>query len=345
MTTDFRGWTALITDALAGRDLSQSDAAAAMATILDGDATSAQIAGFLVAMNSKGVVAPELVGMLDAALAASPVVPLSDDERSRAIDIVGTGGDGSHSINVSTMAALVAAGAGVAVCKHGNRSASSKCGAADVLEALGLNLDVRPEQVAASVREAGFGFCFAQAFHPAFRHAGPPRREMGIPTVFNLIGPMANPGRVERQVIGIADPVVARPMLEALAERGLRSAWIVHGSGLDEITTTGSTEVLSLNAGTITRFTIESAALGLPLATAEQLSGGDREGNADVVRRVLGGEHGPYRDVVVLNAAAALVVAGVAGDLPEAMASASAAIDDGRAQGALDAAVRISQRT
>ncbi|NQY56824.1 MAG: anthranilate phosphoribosyltransferase [Ilumatobacteraceae bacterium] len=344
MTTNFRGWTALITDALAGRDLDESDAAAAMATILDGDATPAQIAGFLVAMKSKGVVATELVGMLDAALAASPVVPLSDDERSRAIDVVGTGGDGSHSINVSTMAALVAAGAGVPICKHGNRSASSKCGTADVLETLGLNIELRPEQVAASVREAGFGFCFAPAFHPAFRHAGPPRRELGIPTAFNLIGPMANPGRVQRQVIGVADPGVARSMLEALAERGLRSAWIVHGSGLDEITTTGPTEVLSLHAGTITAFTIEPAALGIPLVTADQLRGGDREENAEVVRRVLGGEHGPHRDVVVLNAAAALVVAGVAEDLPEAMTSAAAAIDDGRALHTLDAAVRVSHR-
>ncbi|MEO1058308.1 MAG: anthranilate phosphoribosyltransferase, partial [Actinomycetota bacterium] len=202
MEASFRGWPAVIAGLLARRDLDESEAAVTMATILEGDATPAQIAGFLVALRSKGVVAGELVGMLDAALAASPVVPLTDDERSRAVDVVGTGGDGSHSINVSTMAALVVAGAGVPVCKHGNRSASSKCGTADVLEALGLTIELRPEQVAACVREAGFGFCFAPAFHPAFRHAGPPRRELGIPTAFNLLGPMANPGRVHRQLIG-----------------------------------------------------------------------------------------------------------------------------------------------
>ncbi len=344
MEVSFRGWPAVIAELLAGRDLDESDAAVTMATILEGDATPAQIAGFLVALRSKGVVAAELAGMLDAALAASPVVPLTDDERSRAVDVVGTGGDGSHSINVSTMAALVVAGAGVPVCKHGNRSASSKCGTADVLEALGLTIELRPEQVAACVREAGFGFCFAPAFHPAFRHAGPPRRELGIPTAFNLLGPMANPGRVHRQLIGVADPTVAEPMLNALAERGLRSAWVVHGSGFDEITTTGPTEVLSLHAGTITRFTIEPAALGIPLATPDQLRGGDLAENAAVVRSVLGGEHGAHRDVVVLNAAAALVVAGVAEDLPAGMQLAATAIDDGRAAHTLDTAVHVSQR-
>ncbi|MEM9515336.1 MAG: anthranilate phosphoribosyltransferase [Actinomycetota bacterium] len=344
MEASFRGWPAVIGELLAGRDLDESEAAVTMATILEGDATPAQIAGFLVALRSKGVVAGELVGMLDAALAASPVVPLTDDERSRAVDVVGTGGDGSHSINVSTMTALVVAGAGVPVCKHGNRSASSRCGTADVLEALGLTIELRPEQVAACVREAGFGFCFAPAFHPAFRHAGPPRRELGIPTAFNLLGPMANPGRVHRQLIGVADPSVAEPMLNALAERGLRSAWVVHGSGLDEITTTGPTDVLSLHAGTITRFTIEPAALGIPLATAEQLRGGDLDENAGVVRAVLGGEHGAHRDVVVLNAAAALMVAGVAEDLPAGMQLAAAAIDDGRAAHTLDTAIRVSQR-
>ena len=342
---EFRGWPAVLADLVAGRDLSEHDAGSTMSTILAGEATDAQIAGYLVAMRAKGVHAAELVGMLDAALDASPRVPLDDDERDRAIDVVGTGGDGTRSINVSTMAAIVAAAAGAPVCKHGNRSASSHCGAADVLEALGVAIEQSPEGVARGVREAGIGFCYAPSFHPAFRHAGPPRRQLGIPTVFNMIGPMANPGRVRRQLIGVAEPTVANPMLAALAERGLRSAWIVHGSGLDELTTTGDTTVLELRDGATRSFVVDATAFGLRRATVDELAGVDLDGNVTAVRNVFEGAKGAHRDIVVLNAGAALVVAGLVEELGDGIAAAAAVIDDGGAARVLDSMVRISNDT
>ncbi len=216
-----RTWSELIGDLIAGRDLTGADASAAMRMILTDEATSAQIAGFVVALRAKGENAAELSGLLDAVLAQAKLVPLTDDERARAIDIVGTGGDGAHSINVSTMAALVVAGAGVPVCKHGARSASSKCGTADVLEQLGVVIEQSPEGVAECVRQAGIGFCFAPAFHAAFKASAQPRRELGVPTAFNLIGPMANPGRVRRQLIGVAEPRFAGAMVDALQQHGL----------------------------------------------------------------------------------------------------------------------------
>jgi anthranilate phosphoribosyltransferase len=337
------GWPGVLATLLAGHDLSEAAAAAAMSTILAGEATPAQIAGFVVALRAKGETATELGGLLRAALEEATIVPLTETERDAAIDVVGTGGDGSNSVNVSTMAALVVAGAGVPVCKHGNRSASSRCGTADVLEVLGVAIEQPAEGVAACVREAGIGFCLAPAFHPAFRHAGPPRRELGIPTVFNLIGPMANPGRVRRQLIGVADPRFAAPMLETLRDEGLTAAWVVHGDGFDELTTTGRSEVHELRDGEIRTFDVDARDLGLAPAVAAEIQGGDPEENAAIVRRVLGGEPGPHRDIVVLNAGAALVVADHAADLGAGMALAAAAIDDGRAAGALDALVRTSQ--
>lgn len=337
------GWPALLSGLLDGRDLDPAAASDVMATILAGDATAAQIAGFVVALRSKVETSAELAAMLDAAMDEAAIVPLTDAERSAAIDVVGTGGDGSHSINVSTMAALVVAGAGVPVCKHGNRSASSKCGTADVLELLGVAIEQTPDGVAACVREAGIGFCFAPMFHPAFRFAGPPRREMGIPTVFNLLGPMANPGRIERQLIGVADPSVARPMVEALAARGLTDAWVVHGDGLDELTTTSTSDVVQLRDGRVSTFTVDPADLGLRAASRDDLRGGAPDENADAVRRVLGGAAGPHRDIVVLNAAAALVVAGRADDVEAGLALAADAIDSGAAAAALESLVRVSQ--
>ena len=235
----FHDWPTVMSTLVAGGDLDAPTAGSVMTTILRGDATAAQIGGFLVALRAKGESVEELAGLLEATLHEATFVPLTDDERANCLDIVGTGGDGSHSVNVSTMAALVAAGAGVPVCKHGNRSASSKCGTADVLEVLGVAIELHADGVAACVREAGIGFCFAPMFHPAFRFAGPPRREIGIPTVFNLLGPMANPGRVKRQLIGVADPQFAEPMIETLERQGLTDAWVVHGDGMDELTTTG----------------------------------------------------------------------------------------------------------
>jgi anthranilate phosphoribosyltransferase len=340
---DLGGWPALIGELIAGRDLNRDQTGAALSDILLGDATPAQIAGFLVALRAKGESADELAGLLSVAMSEASIVPLTDDERERCVDVVGTGGDGSHSINVSTMAAIVTAAAGAPVCKHGNRSASSKAGTADVFELLGVELELSPDGVARCVREAGIGFCFAPAFHPAFRFAGAPRREMGVPTVFNLLGPMANPGRVQRQLIGVADPTFARPMVEALAAQGLTAAWVVHGGGLDELTTTGSSTVLALHGGVVEEFTVDPQALGLAPAVAADLRGGGPEDNADAVRRVLAGDLGPHRDIVLLNAGAALVVAGKVDDIAAGIELAGAAIDDGRAESTLAKMAAVSQ--
>ncbi len=337
------GWSGVINTLISGTDISAAAAGAALSEILLGDATPAQIAGFVVALRAKGESVDELDGLLAAAMAEAKIVPLTDEERSGSVDIVGTGGDGSNSVNVSTMAALVTAAAGAPVCKHGNRSASSRTGAADVLELLGVAIEQTPEGVAACVRETGIGFCFAPSFHPAFRYAGAPRREMGVSTVFNLLGPMANPGRVRNQLIGVADPAYAMPMLGALERQGVTRAWVVHGAGLDELTTTGVSNVWALADGAIVEFTVDPTAYGLAAATADDLRGGEPAENADAVQRVLAGESGPHRNVVVLNAGAALVVAGQAEDLMSGLALASAAIDDGRASKTLADFVRVSQ--
>ncbi len=329
---------------LDGRNLDPTTARVAMDTILSGDATPAQIVGFVVALRAKGESAGELSGLLDAVLAAATEVPLSKDLQDRAIDIVGTGGDHSHSINVSTMAAIVTAGAGVPVCKHGNRAASSQCGTADVLEALGVVIDLGPAGVAACLERAGIGFCLAPRYHPAFRFAGPPRREIGVPTVFNLLGPMANPARVRHQLIGVADARFAPQMLDTLRAHGSTSAWVVHGNGLDELSTTGISEVIALEHGEIRGFQVDPTTLGLAPASAEDLRGGDPHHNAAVVRSVLSGQRGAHRDVVVLNAAAALLVAGVAGDLETGLQMACASIDQGRAAEALDQLIAESGR-
>jgi anthranilate phosphoribosyltransferase len=228
------------------------------------------------------------------------------------------------------------------VCKHGNRSASSKAGTADVLEALGVRLEQTPDTVAACVREAGIGFCFAPVFHAAFRFAGPPRRELGVPTAFNLLGPMANPGRVRRQLIGVADPALAPTMVRTLRRHGLSRAWVVHGDGLDELTTTGPSTVIELADGVVFESTVDPGAYGLAPASRADLVGGTAEDNARVVRRVLEGAPGPHRDIVVLNAAAAIVVGGLAADLGDGVDRAVAAIDGGSAAAALDGLVRRS---
>jgi len=340
---DLGGWPALLTLLLDRQDLPAASAREAMSTILAGDATPAQLIGFVVALRAKGETGEELAGLLDAVLGAASIVPLSDDLRSRAVDIVGTGGDRSHSVNVSTMAALVVAGAGVPVCKHGSRGASSLCGAADVLEELGVVIELEPEGVLRCIEETGMGFCFAQKFHPAFRFAGPSRREIGIPTVFNLLGPMANPGRIRRQMIGVANPEVAERMLASLRIHGASKVWIVHGNGLDELSTTGPSSVLSLEDGEVRSFEIDPLVLGLAPTISEQLVGGDRAHNAEVVRRVLGGEHGPHRDIVLLNASAGLVVAGVAEHLAEGLVLATNSIDSGAAAETLRSFVEVSQ--
>jgi anthranilate phosphoribosyltransferase len=281
--------------------------------------------------------------MVDAMHAASTRVEI--DTSGPVIDIVGTGGDRAHTINVSTISALVVAGAGGRVCKHGNRAASSACGAADLLEALGVAIELGPVGVAACVAEAGIGFCYAPRYHPAMRHAGPSRRDLGIPTAFNILGPMSNPGSVRRYLIGVADERMSTRMAEVLRAEGVERALIVHGGdGLDELTTTGVSNVVELHDGELTAWTVEPLDLGLPRADREDLVGGDAHTNADLARRVLAGEHGPHRDIITLNAGAALLAAGLVDDLPSGMAAARASIDGGHAVGALATLVEVSQR-
>jgi anthranilate phosphoribosyltransferase len=342
--TDFEGaggWPAVLGPLTQGRDLSAAAARGAMDEILAGNATSAQIAGLIVALRLKGETVEELAGLLDAMAAAAERVELPSLDG--VVDIVGTGGDRSHSVNVSTMAALVVAGAGVPVCKHGNRAASSRSGSADLLEALGVNLELDAAGVARCVADAGIGFCFAPRFHPAMRHAGPTRKELGVPTVFNVLGPLANPAGVRRQVVGVADGSLAERVALVLVARGAERALVVHGDdGLDELTTTTTSTIVEVVDGEVVRTTVDPEALGLPLVAPEALVGGDAEANAAVARRVLAGEPGPARDVVLLNAAAGLVAAGRAFDLADGIAQSATAIDSGAGQLALDRLVEAS---
>ncbi len=338
------GWRTVLGRLTSGGDLTHDEARAAMAEILAGAASPAQIAGFAVALRMKGETVDELDGLLDAMLGVAALVEVPLEMQSRLLDVVGTGGDRSHSINVSTLAAIVVAGTGVPVCKHGNRAASSSCGAADLLEALGVNLGLDAEGVARCIVGAGIGFCFAPNFHPALRHAGPPRRELGIPTAFNFLGPLANPARARRQLVGVSDASMAERMLGVLAARGSEHVLLVHGhDGLDELTTTTTSTVHELEDGAVRTWILDPADVGLPLAKPEDLRGGDPATNAAIARAVLGGERGPARDVVVLNAGAALVAAGTAVAVADGMAQAEAAIDDGRAAAALDRLVAASQ--
>jgi anthranilate phosphoribosyltransferase len=332
---DFGGWPGILRELTAGRDLTADQAAAAMADILDGGATSAQIAGFIVSLRMKRETVEELSGLLRSMLAASGTVPLADI--TGVVDVVGTGGDGHDSINVSTLASLVVAGAGGRVCKHGNRSASSACGAADLLEELGVVIDLDGAGVAACIEASGMGFCFAPTFHASMRHAGPTRRELGVPTVFNSLGPMANPARVRCQVVGVSDPAMSERMAQVLAANGSERVLIVHGhDGLDELSTTGPSTVHELRDGVITAYEVDPAELGLPRATLADLRGGGPPVNAGHARSVLAGDAGPHRDIVVLNAAAGLVAAGLADDLATGIELAAGAIDSGAAAKVLD---------
>ena len=334
------GWPSVLGSLTARQDLDAKVAEAAMAAILDGDATPAQIAGFIIALRMKGETVEELSGLLRSMLAASDRVELDPDGM---IDIVGTGGDRHHSINVSTLAALVVAGAGGRVCKHGNRAASSSCGSADLLEALGVVIELGPAGVARCVARAGIGFCFAPRFHPSMRHAGPTRRELGVPTVFNFLGPLANPARVRRYVVGVSDAAMAERMARVLADQGAERAWIVHGGdGLDEITTTTGTNVVEVDGGEVRTLAVDPGAFGIGPASLVDLRGGDPAVNAGLAQRVLAGDAGHHRDIVVLNAAAGLVVAGIAADMAEGVEAARASIDDGRAATTLDLLVAES---
>ena len=337
------GWPVVLGTLLDGGALSRGQAHATMAEILDGAASPAQIAAFVVALRMKGETVEELVGMVEAMLAASTRVEI--DLSGPVIDVVGTGGDRAHTINVSTLSSLVVAGAGGRVCKHGNRAASSACGAADLLEVLGVAIELGPVGVAACVAEAGMGFCFAPRYHPAMRHAGPSRRDLGIPTAFNILGPLSNPGRVQRYLIGVADLRMAERMAGVLHANGAKRALIVHGGdGLDELTTTGPSTVVELAEGTVHTWEVRPEELGLPLVDREDLVGGDANVNADLARRVLAGEPGAHRDIILLNAGAGLVAAGLVADLPAGIERSRASIDTGAAASALAALVEVSQR-
>jgi anthranilate phosphoribosyltransferase len=334
----------MIADALAriadGRDLTRDEARAVMDEVMRGEATPAQIGGLLVGLRAKGETVDEITGFAEAM--REHVVPVRPT-RTQLVDVVGTGGDGAHTINISTAAAIVAASAGAGVAKHGNRAASSACGSADVLEALGLVLELPPERIAASIDEHGFGFMFARAHHPAMRHAAPVRQELGTRTVFNVLGPLANPAGARDGVFGVYAPELARTYAEALAGLGARRALVVHGAGgVDELTPSGPSLVVEVSEGRITEWQLDPSALGLAPSDPSQLRGGDAAENAAAIRRVLDGERGGRRDAIVLNAGAALVAAGVDETLRDGVATAAAAIDDGAAGAVLVRLVEFS---
>jgi anthranilate phosphoribosyltransferase len=329
---------------LAGESLTAGQAEAVLDLILDEGATPAQIAAFMVALRVKGETVEEMTGMVRALLAhARPCVVAGE-----VVDLVGTGGDRLASINVTTLAAFITAGAGVKVCKHGNRAASSSVGTADVLEALGVAIDLDGPGVDRCVAEAGMGFCLAPAFHPALKTVGPVRRELGIPTVFNFLGPLANPAGARRQLVGVSDPAMAPKMAGVLGATGSRRAMVLFADdGLDELSVTGPATVIELEGDgegdyDLVTSRVDPAALGFAPATLADLRGGDAAFNAEAIRRVLDGAPGPHRDIGVLNAAAALVVAGAAPDLPAGIAAAGQALDEGRARAVLDALVTVS---
>ncbi|HEV3473462.1 MAG TPA: anthranilate phosphoribosyltransferase, partial [Actinomycetota bacterium] len=305
-------WPAVLSTLLGGRDLSEEQATAAMTEIMEGAATPAQVAGFVVALRAKGETADELTGLVRAMRAFSDKVEVSGD----VLDTCGTGGDRAGTFNVSTAAALVCAGAGVKVAKHGNRAASSRCGSADVLEALGVRIDLPPDDVAECIATVGIGFCFAPVFHPAMRHAAAPRKELGVATIFNFLGPLTNPAGATRQALGVADPRMVDLMVDTLGRLGSKHVIAFHGSdGLDELSISGPSQVVELKQGAVRRWWLDPEEFGIAAAPVEALAGGTADENARAIRTVLGGEAGPKRDVVALNAAAGLLAAGRAHDV------------------------------
>jgi anthranilate phosphoribosyltransferase len=312
------------------QNLTVDEAEAAMTIIMDGQATDAQIGGYLIGLRMKGETVDEITGSARSMRAHAAPITLNINSEDL-LDTAGTGGDGAHTFNISTAAAFVIAGTGRKVAKHGNRAASSKCGSADVLAELGVNLDLTPEQVGGCIDEVGIGFLFAPKFHPAMKHAIGPRRQLGQRTIFNLLGPLTNPAGATHQVIGVFDPELTQPMAEVLGELGGRAAMVVHGhGGLDELTTAGPNRISHLKDGQVETYEMDAADLGLKRAAPEDLRGGEPEENARMLRALLSGEdETPRRDVVVLNAAAAL--ASESGDFPAAIAEAQQALDSGAA--------------
>jgi anthranilate phosphoribosyltransferase len=323
------------------QDLTTDEAAAAMDEIMEGRAQPAQIAGLLIALAMKGERPAEIVGLARTMRARATKLSRVPED---VFDTCGTGGDRAHTFNVSTIAALVVAASGVRVAKHGNRSVSSRCGSADLFEALGVNVAAPPPVVERCLLEAGIAFFFAPTFHPSMRHAGPTRKDLGVRTAFNLLGPLTNPAGASRQLVGVPRPELTELVARSLSLLGARRAWVVHGAdGLDEISTTGYTKVSECRDGAVNTFYLHPSDVGVPKATPESLTGGDAGANAQVARDVLAGGRGPARDIVLMNSAASLLIAGAAADLGEGMKMAEAAIDEGRAAAVLDRLVRASQ--
>ena len=330
---------ALIAKVATGASLTREEAASAFDRMMSGEATPSQMGGLLMALRVRGETVDEITGAVTTMRAKMLGVQAPAD----AIDVVGTGGDASGSFNISTCAAFIVAGAGVPVAKHGNRALSSKSGAADVLSALGVKIDLNAAQVGKCIREAGIGFMFAPAHHPAMKNVGPTRVELGTRTIFNLLGPLSNPASVKRQMIGTFSKHWVEPMAQVLKNLGSETVWVVHGSdGLDEITTSGPSSVAALEKGNIRTFEISPDDVGLPRAKPEALRGGDAEHNAKALLDVLKGKEGPFRDVAILNAAAALVVAGKAKDLREGAKLAEKSINSSEAEGSLDRLIAVS---
>ena len=337
--TDF--WPATLSRLLAREDLDTPVATDAMRRIMSGEATPAQIAAFVVALRAKGETSAEVAGLAAAMLELAPTV----ETPGPVVDTCGTGGDRAGTINVSTIAAIVAAGAGAVVAKHGNRAASSRCGSADLLEALGVKVALPPDGVSRCLAECGIGFMFAPVFHSAMAHAAGPRKEMGIPTVFNFLGPLTNPARPASQIVGVADARMQPVLAGVLAQRGTRAYVVRGGDGIDEITLTGPTEIRDVKEGTVEATSLDPTSLGLTLVAPEALAGGDPAHNAAVARSVLRGEPGPARDIVSLNASAALTVAGVASDLGDGLQRAAESLDSGKAADVLDRWIEASNRS
>jgi anthranilate phosphoribosyltransferase len=339
MSTETFSWPPVLSRLLAGDDLRQEQASAAMREIMDGAATPAQFAAFVVALRAKGETIDEIVGLVSTMREFAARI----DVAGPLLDTCGTGGDRTGTFNVSTAAAFVCAGAGAKVAKHGNRAASSRCGSADVLEALGVKIDLPPEGVARCIEEAGIGFCFAPVFHPAMRHVGAPRRELGVATIFNFLGPLTNPAGATRQALGVSDPRMVDKMVETLGRLGSEHVVAFHGDeGLDELATSGPSQVVELVDGAVRRWTFDPADHGIESASLDQVAGGSPEENAESIRAVLDGSPGPRRDIVVVNAAAGLVAAGLSSDMEEGLGHAGEAVDSGRARTALDAMVEAS---
>ena len=333
-------WPSVLGPLMAGSDLTRQQARAAMSEIMRGEATEAQVAAFIVSLRAKRETAEEMTGLVDAMYDAAVTVDVGEP----VVDVVGTGGDRAGTFNISTTAAFVVAGAGAKVAKHGNRAASSQTGSADLLEALGFDLELPPEATVRMIKETGFGFFFAPHYHPAMRFAGPVRRQLGVPTVFNFLGPLCNPAGADRMSVGTSDPRMAALMIEVLRNRGAAAAFVFYGEdGLDELTTTGPSYIYRLRDGEITHAEWTPEDFGVARATMQDLAGGDAAANLEITRSILDGAAGPGRDIVLVNAAPALVAAGVADGFAAAVSRAAESIDSGAARRVLEDAAAMSQ--